>query len=115
MDLVASRKCVGEALPWIATVLRPQPISVMARKSKIVKFDNFSRGKLMKRALDNLDRLYQKLLARYGSDDDTVIQLRQELALHQRQVAPGDPRDMLQFPAAAQPPVARRGISATLQ
>lgn len=64
----------------------------------------------MRRALDNLDRLYQKMLARYGSDDATVIQLRQELDLHQRQLAPGDTLDRLQLSAAAQPPVPRQGI-----
>jgi len=65
----------------------------------------------MKRTLNNLDRLYQKMLARYGSDDATVIQLRQELDLYQRQLASGDALDMQQMSAAAQPPVPSQDIS----
>lgn len=67
----------------------------------------------MKRTVNNLDRLYQKMLARYGSDDATVIQLRQELDLCQRQLASDEGLDLPQMPIASPQPALRQGAGMT--
>jgi hypothetical protein len=45
-------------------------------------FDAYLWRNYMKKRLQNLERLYQKMQHRYGDDDELVMQLKHEIELH---------------------------------